>query len=188
MKAINEHTRICITRIENTVQRKGSCGNKTYALFKNLVAPNKPKDMTFEDLIKIMKEHVHPKPSVIMERFKFYKRDREPAESIATYIAELKKLSRECDFKTTLQDMLRDRLVCGVRNDKIQQRLLSEATLTFDDAVKLATAVERAQHDLKDLNSCQRCQACIIWPGRKRTLLLNWKKSYVFDAVEGIVQ
>ena len=128
-----------------------SCGSKSYSLFKNLTAPDQPKDKAFEVLKTLMKDHVNPTPSIIMQRFKFYKRDREPTENVATYLAELKKLSRDCDFRASLNDMLRDRLICGVRDDKIQQRLLSEANLTLDGAVTLATAVERAQSNLKDL-------------------------------------
>ena len=49
--------------------------------------------------------------------------------------------------------MLRDRLVCGIRNDRIQQKLLAESDLTFDSAVKLASAIERAEQNLKDLHT-----------------------------------
>ena len=73
-----------------------------------------------------MNEHQNPKPSVIMEKYKLNKRDRQPGESIPFYVTELKCLSEHCDFGLTLKDMIRDRLVCGVRSPKIQQRLLAE--------------------------------------------------------------
>ena len=47
--------------------------------------------------------------------------------------------------------MSRDRLGCGVRNDRIQQRLLAEATLTLEEDVKIAAAIERAEENLKKL-------------------------------------
>ena len=49
--------------------------------------------------------------------------------------------------------MLRDRIVCGIRNDGIQQKLLAEVNLTFDRAVQLATAIERAEMNLKEIHS-----------------------------------
>ena len=97
-----------------------SCGSAAYSLFRNLVAPAAPKDKTFEQLIEVMETHQNPTPSIIVEHFKFYKRDRELTETVSTYISELKKLSRTCDFGTGLNDMLRDRLVCGIHNDRIQ--------------------------------------------------------------------
>ena len=57
-----------------------SCGSAAYSLFRNLVAPAAPKDKTFEQLIEVMETHQNPTPSIIVERFKFYKRDRELTE------------------------------------------------------------------------------------------------------------
>ena len=44
------------------------CGAKTYKLFKGLVAPQKPSDISYEDLIAIMKNHQNPTPNLIAER------------------------------------------------------------------------------------------------------------------------
>ena len=98
-----------------------------------------------------MNEHQNPKPSVIVERYKFNKRDRQLGESIPFYVTELKHLSKHCDFGVTLGDMIRDRLVCGVKSPKIQQRLLAEAELSFDRALKIASEMERAEKNISDI-------------------------------------
>ena len=64
------------------------CGKKTYKLMRNLCAPEKPGDKTFDDLVKLVKDHQNPKPSETVQRFKFNTRDRNPNESISTYVAE----------------------------------------------------------------------------------------------------
>ena len=86
-----------------------------------------------------MTDRQNPKPSVIMERAKFNIRDRGPSETVAQYIAALRRLSEHCNYGTVLEDMRRDRSVCGIRDDRIQQRLLSEATLDFDHALQTAS-------------------------------------------------
>ena len=53
-----------------------SCGNQAYSLFRNLVAPTKLVDCRYDVLKETMKKHQNPKPSVIVERFKFNRRDR----------------------------------------------------------------------------------------------------------------
>ena len=63
------------------------------------------------------------------QRFKFNSRIRKSSESIAEYVAELRKLALHCDYKDALSEMLRDRLVCGVNDDRMQRRLLSETKL-----------------------------------------------------------
>ena len=83
-----------------------------------------------------------------MERYKFNKRDRQPGESIPFYVTVLKRLSEHCDFGVALEDMIRVRLVCGVRSPKIQQNLLAETQLSFDRALKIASAMERAEKNV----------------------------------------
>ena len=61
-----------------------------------------------------MKKHHDPKPSVIVQCYRFNLCNRRSGESVAAYVAELRHLSEHCEFGTTLSQMLRDRLVCGV--------------------------------------------------------------------------
>ena len=53
---------------------------------------------------------------------------------MATYVAELQHLFEHCEFGTTLNQMLCDRLVCVVEEPKILRRLLAKPDLTFDKA------------------------------------------------------
>ena len=52
-----------------------------------------------------------------------------------------------------MDDMLRDRLVCGVNDSCIQRRLLAEPDLTLKKAMDLAVAVEFAGKDAHDLQT-----------------------------------
>ena len=70
--------------------------------------------------------------------------------SISEYVAELRRLAARCDFGTHL---VRDRLVCGVKSESIQKRLLSEADLTLAKAVKLATTMEAEHKNAQTLKS-----------------------------------
>ena len=133
------------------------CGSKTYNLVRSLVSCN-PNEKDYKDLVDIITQHFSPKPSSIMQRFKFNTRVRTQGESIAAYVAALRSLAEFCEFKETLNDMLRDRLVCGVNDERIQRRLLAEPTLTFDKALQLAQAIETADKDTKDLKVARESQ------------------------------
>ena len=107
-------------------------GGKTYSLLRNLVAPQLPKEKSFAQLKEILNAHFEPKPLVIAERFSFHQRSHQEIESVQEYVAELKRMAKHCNFRTYLNEALRDRLVCGLRNKAMQKRLLSEAELTFE--------------------------------------------------------
>ena len=126
-------------------------GAKTYNLLRNLVSPAKPSSKTFDDIQKILQNHLKPKPLVIAERFRFHKRNQAKDESISDYMAELRKLSQDCDFKDWLSDALRDRLVCGMHCSSTVKRLLSEKDLDLEKALAIAIAMETAAKDASEL-------------------------------------
>ena len=61
---------------------------------------------------------------------------------------------QKCNFKLdTLNEMLRERLVCGINEDSIQKRLLLVADLTYESAVKKSLAMEAAMLNAKEMQA-----------------------------------
>jgi len=75
--------------------------------------------------------HHNLKPSVHCAEIQVNTRVRQISKSIAKFVAELHRLSEFCEFGETLNDMPRDRLVCGVEDRQIQRYLLCEPELTL---------------------------------------------------------
>lgn len=120
-------------------------GPKTYSLLVDLLAPVEPDTKKLEDLTKVLRDHLSPQPSVIAERAKFHKRMQKETESIADFVADLKHLTQYCKFGATLDEVLRDRFVCGLYRLDIQKSLFSEdEKLTFKRAVEKALSLEQA--------------------------------------------
>ena len=120
-------------------------GANTYTLLRGLVAPEKPKDKSFAQLTEVLKKHYEPTRIVIAERFYFHRRGQQVGESIAQYVAELRRLAIHCEFDAYLEDALRDRFVCGIRSESIQRSLLTEKNLSLARAVELAQCMEAAE-------------------------------------------
>ena len=129
-----------------------ACG-ATYKIIRNLVEEDKLDTTSYDDIVKLVKAHFDPTPSAIMQRYKFNTRTREEGESVAAYVAALRDIAQHCEYKENLQDMLRDRLVCGVRHKGITNRLLAEKKLDYDKALELAKAIESAETNTKQLQS-----------------------------------
>ena len=126
-------------------------GGKTYALLSDLLAPVKPSTKSFKDLQEVLQRHFEPKPVVIAERFRFHQRNQTSGESIADYVAELRRLATHCKFGDYLSEALRDRLVCGIHSESTQRRLLAEADLTLARAIEVAQSMEAAEINAQQL-------------------------------------
>lgn len=128
-------------------------GTEGYSLLKDLCTPDLPSTKSYNDLIKLMSDHLQPKPSEITERYKFKERHQREGESVIQYIANLKKLSVNCGFGTNLESALRDQIVWGLKNMGIKKRLLSEPDLTYKRCVELAISLESAIREVAELNA-----------------------------------
>ena len=79
-----------------------------------------------------------------MQRIQFNTRFRHAGGSVATNVAELRSITQTCKYSLSLDKMLRDRIVCGINDDRIQQRLLSEKGLTYKKALELSQGLENS--------------------------------------------
>ena len=126
-------------------------GGKLYSLLRDVTFPDKPATKTYAETVRLLNNHLSRKPISTAERFRFDKRNQKEGESISEYIAQLKNLSIHCNFKASLNEKLRDRIVCDVRNTQIQKRLLSEKDLTYEKAVEISIAMETAARDATEI-------------------------------------
>ena len=128
-------------------------GSKTFALCQDLLAPKSLEDVTLDEIGNSLSNHFNPVKNVIYERFVFFSRNQKSGESIKDYVHALKSLACTCNFENSLNDMLRDRLVVGLRDQKIQRTLLTNSELTFDDAVKHAVSMDVASREVQIIQS-----------------------------------
>ena len=129
-----------------------SVGQEMYTTVKSVLSPVSPARLPYTELLNKVSLHFAPKRSVILCRFKFNQCVQEPGQLTADYLTKLKRLAENCDIGPTLNDMLRDRLVCGIRDSALQKRLLAEEdSLTFVVAEKMSLAAESVSRDVSQL-------------------------------------
>ena len=117
----------------------------------NLLSQTKPVEKTFEELSKLVQDCLNPEPSEVIQCYKFHSKVHSHGQSVSEFVAELWEWSEKCKFGDQLEDMLRDRLVCGVADPVIQKRLLQKKTLQFKEGFELAQALEAAAKNTADL-------------------------------------
>ncbi|KRY17328.1 Transposon Tf2-9 polyprotein [Trichinella patagoniensis] len=111
-----------------------SCGSALFKLMESLLSPAKPVERSFDEIISVLNDHFAPQPSEIVNRHIFYQHKQQPGETVAEFIADLRRLAQGCNF-LDLETMLRDRL---------QLRLFAKKVLTFQMAQEEALSAEAA--------------------------------------------
>ena len=76
--------------------------------------------------------------NVIYERFKFNNRNQISDESIDAYAAALRGIAATSNFGNLRYELICDRIVCGISNIKVQQKLLQEPKLTLNRCIDIA--------------------------------------------------
>ena len=64
-----------------------ACGPKTYKLFRSLVPADKIDETAYDELVKLVQQYYDPKPSKIVQRYKFNTRARRDGESVSSSIS-----------------------------------------------------------------------------------------------------
>ncbi len=103
-----------------------------------------------EVLVKKFEEICLPVKNVIMDRHAFNTMNQKPHETIQSYVAKLKTLARKYEFGTLQDELIRDRLVCGLYNDNIRTQLLKEKNITLSSVIEIGMLHEQSGKGKKE--------------------------------------
>ncbi|CAH0716736.1 unnamed protein product, partial [Brenthis ino] len=120
-------------------------GETTYSLMCDLCSPTHPESRSFDDLVKLVSDHLEPQRSEIAERHVFRLRRQRVGEPLSEYLQNLKHLATTCNFGTMLEENLRDQFVSGLVNEAMRSRIFAERNIKYKEAVELALALEAAE-------------------------------------------
>ena len=116
------------------------------------MASGKNQLKTYAALASKLKKHFKPKRLAVAERFRFNTVQQQQGQTIAEFVAQLKKLSTYCEYTgDQLKESLRDRFICGLCSESIQKKLFAK-TYSFERAVEIATAEEAAAKDIREMS------------------------------------
>jgi hypothetical protein len=96
--------------------------------------------------------HFVQRRNVIFERAKFNRRKQEEGESVDAFITSLYALAEHCGYGDLHNEMIRDRIVVGIHNSALSEKLQLDSGLTLDTAVtqvRQSEAIKQQQPLLK---------------------------------------
>lgn len=161
-------------------------GPNVYDILMSLTVPKLPSTMKFEELIKLLRTHYTPKVNKRTERYKFHKAVQEIGETVSEFVVRLKSLLQTCKFddvvdsgvagvsemrQKILDEVLVDRFIMGIRNEKIQQVLLNDESLTFEQCVNKALNMELIDKESKSIHT--KVQNAVSFTSQKKFVHKN---------------
>lgn len=94
-------------------------------VIRSLVSPGKPSDKIFTELVNIVKNHLNPRPLTTVYYFKFHSCFQKRRRIDPVVCGRMMSVGLEyCDFRDQMEDMIKDRLLCGVNDERTQRQLL----------------------------------------------------------------
>ena len=110
-----------------------------------------------QDKIEVLFEkfdsYCRPKHNVTLERYKFNTRVQQEHETLDEFVTEITRLAKPCKYETLEGDMIRDRIVVGIKRPEVKDRLLREPELTLEKAMTICRADEESRKGLTLMNT-----------------------------------
>ena len=100
-------------------------------------------------ILRKFDQYCTPKKNVTIERHKFFSRDQGDGETFDVFVTDLKMKAATCEFESLKESLIKDRIVGGVRSDRLRERMLRETDLTLSKAEEICKAAEASEIHLK---------------------------------------
>ena len=133
-EASKEDGDVQVSALVNTIGREAEHVYKSFTLAEG-------DEEKFDVILPKFDEHLVPKRNVIHERVRFYQRNQREGETVEPF-RSLYEIAEHCDFTTSRDQQTRDRIVIGILDKNVSQKLQLKADLTLEAAIQIARQSE----------------------------------------------
>ena len=99
----------------------------------------------YELLFTTFENYFSPKKNLTFLRFQFLTARQNESETFDEFCTRLRKLSTDCDFTTLKDSLIKDLIIIGIRDKKLQQNLLKDPDITLETVIKNGRAHEASK-------------------------------------------
>ncbi|KAF0723562.1 Uncharacterized protein FWK35_00028038 [Aphis craccivora] len=133
-----------IRKINILLNLIGPQGVKIYNNFK------KKEKTNFDTVVRAFNQYCEPRKNIIFQRYKFGCCIQQEGKSFDDFLTELKTLAATCEYKEE-DNMIRDRIVFGVKDPEIKDKLLTISNLSMDKAEEICKTTEATKQELQEM-------------------------------------
>ena len=123
-------------RVASFVTSIGSRGQRVY---NSLPFRKDAERQNMDRVIELFTEYCSGASNVIYDRFLFNRRQQGVTEPFDVYLTSLRELVSHCQFGHLTDELLRDRIVCGIRDSNVRKQLLQNKALTITSCIDVSS-------------------------------------------------
>lgn len=136
-------------------------GSDNYKMLASLTAPDLPNTKSYEEIVRSLTEHFIPIKNILSEQHKFFVMTQSSDENITKFVARLKEGAKTCEFKgcsnaastkMVIELLLKTQFIRSLQDREIREKILQEGDITFENALKIALAIEAAKVQNREIN------------------------------------
>ena len=124
-------------------------------------------------ILEYWSQHCEGKTNVIYERYQFNNCVQGSDDSFDAFLMKLRALAVTCEFGALSDDFIRDRIVCGVKNNTLRKQMLQKPNLKLDDAVSLCKAAEATLHQSEAMQQPSSSELNAVRESQPKPKFLN---------------
>ena len=127
---------------------------------------------SYSTVMEKLDGHYKARRNVIFERARFNRRDQAKEETAEQYISALYTLVETCQYGALKEEMIRDRLVIGVRDPTLSDKLQMDPTLTLEKAKTAVLQKEASKEHRKQLKGSGTKEDPLLWKRSDRKVVV----------------
>jgi hypothetical protein len=106
----------------------------------------------YETVLDKFKQYCKPMKNTVYERYRFWSRNQEDKEPVDQWLLDLRALIKDCEFGDQESRMIRDKLVFGIQDEKVKEKMLREGNLKLQRAIDIIHAAELSKKHLATMS------------------------------------
>lgn len=144
-------------------------GTDAYHIFTTMEFEAEDDKHDPEKLLDAFERHCIGEINEVYERYVLHRRHQEPGETFDTFVGDLRRLVKSCDYGTMEDSIVRDRIVLGIRDDATRKKLLQTRGLDLAKAIDICRSAEATTRQLKAMTSPDEVQSLRHQPRQHRS-------------------
>ncbi len=127
-------------------------GTEGSRVFDANPAADKIDTTSYTEFSNAVKKQFEPTVSEAVACYDFFRRDQVPKETTEEYLASLRTMAADCEFREQTDRLIAIRMIGGCNDKETQVRLLATQKVELSQVVAMMMAEERAKENAANMN------------------------------------